>query len=48
MILVAIMVKGITIKDRYEGEFSKGVFHGKVTVYEYVKIDYDVNIVKWY
>ena len=47
MILVAIMVGGVT-KDRYEGEFSKGVFHGKVTFYEYVKIDYDVNIVKWY
>ena len=47
MILLAIMVTGY-FKDRHEGECSKGVFHGKVTFYEYVKIDYDVNIVKWY
>ena len=47
MILVAIMVRGY-FKDRYEGECSKGLLHGKVTLYEYVKIDYDVNIVKWY
>ena len=48
MILVAIMVTGIRQIDRYEGEWSKGVFHGKVTFYKYVKIDFDVNIVKWY
>ena len=47
MILVAIMVTGYD-KYRFEGEFSKGLLHGKVTYYEYVKIDYDVNIVKWY
>ena len=47
MILVAIMVHGYD-KWRYEGECSKGLFHGKATIYAYVKIDYDVNIVKWY
>ena len=47
MSLVVIMVTGYD-KSRYEGECSKGAFHGKVTEYLYVKIDCDVNIVNWY